>query len=98
MKYLLTLVALLMLVPVQAAAQPCFSHGELARILADRFGETSIGGGKTSDGELLELFVSSTTQSWSMAITNPGGQTCVVVVGIRWNASQPKSINYKAKP
>ena len=68
--------------PVQAQTV-CAAREALGSALATRFGETVSATGVDSNGNLLEVF-SSASGSWTIALTIPGGPTCLVSSGDGW--------------
>jgi hypothetical protein len=76
--------------PVRGAVLPaqavCLPRAELARHLAERFGEAAVAAGLAADGAVLEVFATPDGDSWTIAVTVPGGPSCVVAVGRQWQA------------
>ncbi len=80
--------ALGLLVHTAAAvrAQPvCMSHNELTEQLYARFAEVPAANAIANNGALVELFASRDRSSWTLAMTRPGGMSCVLVAGQEWN-------------
>jgi len=80
MKYLLlTLLALTGCIsgPVQAQNfLRCAVRDTAISGLARDYGETQIARGLSEDGNLVEIFVSEQTGSWTIVVTAPGGLAC----------------------
>lgn len=73
------------LAPAPAAAQmACGVHAEIARRLAERWGETPFGGGLVSPRQLVELWVSEARDSWTLLTVTPEGRACVLAIGRGW--------------
>jgi hypothetical protein len=54
--------------------------------LAGAFAEEPISGGLQDDGNLLSIFVSSQTGTWTAVTTSPQGMSCIVAVGHDWQS------------
>ena len=70
----------------EAAAQSaaCRTDGGLAKLLEERYAERPVAAGLDSGGRLVELFASADSASWTMVITTPAGESCVMAVGEHW--------------
>lgn len=66
-----------------------------ARLAAD-FAERPVSGGLQDDGNLLSVFASPATGTWTMVSTSPDGQSCIVAVGQDWQ-SQNSAIDASAR-
>ncbi len=80
--------ALGLLVHTAAAvrAQPvCMPHDELTKRLYATFAEAPAANAIANNGALVELFASRDRSSWTLAMTRPGGMSCVLVAGQEWN-------------
>jgi len=82
------LLAILMIVPTATEAQVgCVQRDELVRFLAEKYNEkqTAVGleaaGGKS---RMVEIFVSSTTGSFTILLSYPNGLSCVAASGEGW--------------
>ncbi len=53
--------------------------------LATNFEEQPIGTGLTFSGQAIELFVAQ-TGTWTIVVTAPNGQSCIVSHGEAWHA------------
>lgn len=72
-------------VPVQARDAPtCHDHHEVARQLAAAYDEIPVSIGLEGDGNLLQVFSSARTGSWTMVRTMPDGIACIVAAGSDW--------------
>lgn len=72
--------------PADAQSRPqCFDRGTLVDILTEQFNETLTGGGLQSPGQLLEIWSSHSTGSFTVFITYPTGISCVVASGREWH-------------
>lgn len=75
--------------PAQAQAAPCATHEAMARLLADRWGETRRTVALDSTGAMVEMWASDDTGTWTLTVTRPGGPTCMVAAGTAWEAVKP---------
>lgn len=68
-----------------AAAQPrtCLPHDSAGEKLRAEFGEKVLGRGVSSDGTLVEIFLSS-SGTFTVIKTTPKGMSCVVDFGEGW--------------
>ena len=76
----------------QAYAQSspnCAPREVLAGKLFDKYGEERTAGGLQSANRLVEIFSSAATGSFTILITLPSGQSCVVFAGENWLEFEP---------
>ena len=78
-------VAMLMLWPLPGNAQApsCGSREGILKQLARTHAESPLNIGVTDEGGLLEV-LTGPTGTWSMIISFPGGETCLVAQGDDW--------------
>ena len=93
MRYFLTACAIAWGVPAFANAQ-CDDHDDLAKALADQYGEQQRFVGIDTSGNLLEMWVSS-RGTFTALMTGADGQTCIVAAGTAGNiiAPQPPGVD-----
>lgn len=75
---------LLAVQPMFGQSQPsqnCAPHASMVAQLVEKYGETRQSIGLTSGNQLVELFASSETGSWSIIVTRPTGMTCILAAG-----------------
>lgn len=67
------------------ATQPqlCTQHGELVAQLDEKYGEKVTASGFDGAGNFVQVF-SSKKGTWTIAISVPGGLTCVIAAGDDW--------------
>ena len=85
---LIAIAALGLVLPALGAAraQPvCLSHDELARLLDARYQELRVANAIANNGALVELYANADHSTWTLAMTRPGGLSCVLVAGEGWN-------------
>ena len=79
------------LVSSPAPAQPqCAPRDALLEQLESAYGEIPAGLGVIHDGALLEIVMTPDGATWSMALTSPGGISCLVATGEGWRAVEPE--------
>ncbi len=67
-------------------AQPvCMPHDKLTEQLYAKFAEAPAANAIANNGALVELFATRDRSSWTLAMTRPGGISCVLVAGQEWN-------------
>lgn len=77
--------ALALATPVTAQGlQACADRAQVVEKLASSYGETRQGLGLGANNGLVEMFVSQDTGTWTITITRPGGQTCLIASGQSW--------------
>lgn len=78
------------LAPPAAYAIPgCAERSELVEKLSAQYREGLIGGGLQSAKELLEVWSSPETGSFTIIVTNANGISCVVAAGGNWHGKLP---------
>lgn len=65
----------------------CTQHGDLVNQLGKKYGETVSASGFDGAGNFVQVF-SSKTGSWTIAVSTPGGQTCVISAGNDWQKEE----------
>ncbi|MEZ5797931.1 MAG: hypothetical protein R3D63_10905 [Paracoccaceae bacterium] len=73
----------------EGAAQ-CGPRDAVVAELADRFGETRRSLGLTASA-VVEVYASSETGSWTIAVTTPDGTMCLVAAGRDFQADPPQT-------
>ena len=64
-----------------AEAAQCAAHDVVAQNLATQFGEVRRSIGLAQDNTVMETYASAETGTWTMTLTLPNGQTCLVAAG-----------------
>ena len=78
---------LTVLVAQQATAQAnrkCAPREAVIERLANTYGESRQSIGLGEQGMVIETFASSNTGTWTITVTIPNGQTCLVASGQSW--------------
>ena len=86
MKYILALVAFAAL-PAHAQTQ-CVGRADGLAMLSERYGESRIGAGLATNGGLIEVFTNPESRSWTLTVSGPDGQICLVASGEAWEQYQ----------
>jgi len=74
----------LILLTQSGQAQPAPQCGPRAAVLAqlaEKYGETRRSVGVAANNMVMEIFASAQSQSWTITVTTPQGQTCLVASG-----------------
>lgn len=70
-----------------AAAQAiCASHEDMTELLGKRYKEQTVAIGIANNGHLIEVFTSVEGSTWTIIMTTPQGQSCVVADGKSWDS------------
>lgn len=67
-----------------AREPPCAETRRVADVLHGSYGELPISAGLQENGQLLQIFASPDTGSWTAVTTSPRGISCVLATGRRW--------------
>ncbi|MCG7493910.1 hypothetical protein [Thalassobius sp. Cn5-15] len=62
----------------------CMTREVLIDNLSKRYGEDLLGRGLQTPQTLLEIWSSDSTGSFTIFVTNPDGQACIVATGKNW--------------
>lgn len=90
MKYVLPVILLsAMALPADAQLVLCGDRAELTNQLENEHSETQRGVGLTRDGRLVEVFASR-AGTWTLLLTRPDGNACVVGYGEHWQTTPAK--------
>lgn len=73
--------------PAKAQGLACLPRTALVERLEDRYREQFAGGGLQSPQQLLEVWASRETGSFTVFVTRPDGMSCVVATGQHWNSA-----------
>ncbi|MEM1129530.1 MAG: hypothetical protein AAGH83_03310 [Pseudomonadota bacterium] len=72
--------------PPVAAQQNCAARDQVIEWLGDRYSERMSAAGLNGPNRLFELWSSDTTGSWTLLMTTPEGQSCVIASGTNWHS------------
>ncbi|MCK0142727.1 hypothetical protein [Aliiroseovarius sp. F20344] len=62
-------------------ATRCAERSDVVHRLAETFGETRQSIGLASDRQVVEVYASPETGTWTITVTTPQGVTCLVAAG-----------------
>jgi hypothetical protein len=65
----------------QAEGTQCGAHDVMTRMLAENWGESRQSIALDAADSMVELFASPDTGTWTLTVTTPGGETCMVASG-----------------
>ena len=68
------------------AVQNCMARANLVEALASKYKEGLVGGGLQNEQQLLEVWSSDETGSFTVLVTRPDGISCIVAAGRNWVA------------
>ena len=75
--------------PTQAQpVAPCMARGDLIDRLSGKYSESMVGGGLQNARQLLEIWRSEETGSFTVFVTNAEGVSCIVASGQHWQPAQ----------
>lgn len=76
--------------PPAHAQSACATRDAITMGLADKYGETHVGGGLQSETKMVEVWMSETTGSFTILLTTPDGRSCIVSSGNNWTTFAPE--------
>ncbi|MEQ8394062.1 hypothetical protein [Thalassobaculum sp.] len=84
------ILSVLMGVQPAAAQAPsvCAPQDKLSAKLGSQYGEAVSAEGVDGNGNLVQVYSSPDTGSWTIAVTLPGGPSCIVSSGEGWSDRQ----------
>ncbi|MES2915544.1 MAG: hypothetical protein V4753_10545 [Pseudomonadota bacterium] len=68
------------------SAPQCDSRDRVTALLADRYGETRRSVGVAGEAAVMELYAADATGTWSITMTLPDGQMCLMASGSGYEA------------
>jgi len=79
--------AVLAAAPTAGAQQACAPHEDLVKYLAQNYQEQQQARGLSSNGSLVEVYLSA-QGSWTMIASSPDGTSCVIAAGESWEQTE----------
>ena len=79
--------------PAHAQSTQCMPREFLIENLQSKYSEKLTGGGLQSPQQLLEVWSSTDSGTFTIFITQPNGISCVVATGRHWNTVMPTNAN-----
>ncbi len=80
-RLMIVLTALLALTTAASAQQNCGPRAVVVEHLTENFGESRQTIGMGQDGQVVEVYASTETGSWTIIVTLPNGSSCLVAAG-----------------
>lgn len=68
----------------QTAPTACATRAPLVERLAERYSESRVGVGLQNASQMLEVYASPETGTWTILITWADGLSCIVATGTNW--------------
>ena len=84
----------------QEPAEPypsCMPAEELASFLEEEFEEVPMARGASDEGVLITVFAAKATGSWTLAVTEPSGLSCVFAAGTGFEL-MPEALAFQGGP
>ena len=76
----------------QAQARQCGPRANVLMLLGERYGESRQSIGLGADNQVVEVYASTETGTWTITVTSPAGLTCLVASGQAYEALSDVSI------
>lgn len=81
----------------QAQQRPCGERDQIVQRLGNKYGEARTSRGLSHNNGMVEVYTSEETGTWTILITLPSGETCLVAAGDFWE-NAPLEITQSEKP
>jgi hypothetical protein len=75
--------------PSHSQSMPCGSRDAIVERLGSKYGEQRVATGLSGSATMMEVFANEETGSWTILITHPDGQSCLVSAGEHFSALEP---------
>ena len=75
---------------------PCHDYQTIVETLDKRYGETPASLGLQTNGNMLQVFASSESGSWTILSVAPSGIGCIVAAGRHWQSGPAKAAEPRA--
>ena len=66
------------------ARLPCHDYEKMAKHLGMKYDEKPVAFGMQSNGNLLQVFASKDTGTWTILSVSPKGTSCILAAGKTW--------------
>ncbi len=76
--------------PAAAQQQRCTKRPDIVRHLAKKFSETPVAIILSGSGGVIEVLSSEESGSWTIIITMPDGNSCLIAAGENWETIKSK--------
>ena len=81
---------------VAAAATVCKDRKAALEVLQAKYSEAPVAMGVDASGRLLEVLATEDGKTWTIMVTKPGGDSCIVATGEGWVWRELKSLDPEA--
>lgn len=71
----------------QPSTSPCAERAKVVERLTSNYGETVQSMGLGANNGMMEVFASEETGTWTITVTMPNGQTCLIASGQAFEGS-----------
>ena len=88
------------LLPVGASAtapKVCSEHSKVLGKFSEVYQENRVAGGLTRDGRLVEVLSTDDGRTWTIVVSRPNGETCVIMAGEGWRKLKIKEVDLDPK-
>ena len=96
-----TVLAAVFILPLSSAPaeaqQLCSERGKVIGQFSKVYKETPVAGGLTRDGRLIEILSTGDGSTWTIVISKPSGETCVMMAGEGWRPLKLKAVELDPK-
>jgi hypothetical protein len=75
----------------------CMLTEELAGFLKERFEEVPMARGVSEEGVLVTMFAAKATSTWTLALTDPWGTSCILAAGTGFEL-MPEALTLRGDP
>ncbi len=79
-------VAVFLVSSVAMAQVPCDQRDKIVEWLAVKYKEAPIAAGVSSQGSLIEVVSTHDGETWTVIVTSPNGNSCLIASGQGWRA------------
>jgi hypothetical protein len=78
--------------PARAGGSACATADTLTAMLDRSYGELPISNGLQKNGQLLQIYASPTTGTWTAVTTTPTRVSCVLATGRNWGDEVERNV------
>jgi hypothetical protein len=78
------------------AAGNCGKRANLLQHLKNKFGENPVAIGVTDNGGVVEILASENGSTWTLIVTMPYGESCMIATGKYWETAPQVRFEPKA--
>ena len=79
-------VAVILVSSAAVAQVPCGQRDKIVKWLAVKYKEAPIATGVSSQGSLIEVLSTHDGETWTVIVTSPDGNSCLIANGQGWRA------------